>query len=109
MLSALHHAAGLWHSYVPPHPSGVLYAIVSLARVVLAATGLWIWRVRCQERTIGVAWVVANVAFKVTVLVLLHRDGPVCGMAASKSVESSDMGALPAKESQSSRMAFSAV
>ena len=76
MLNRLHHAAGLWHEYGPLKIWAVLVGIVSLATVGLAATGLWMWWLRRQERTWGVILLGANVAFALVVLTLIRSSGP---------------------------------
>jgi hypothetical protein len=76
MLNRLHHAAGLWHDYGPLKIWAVLVGVVSLATVGLAATGLWMWWLRRQERTWGVILLGANVAFALVVLTLIRSSGP---------------------------------
>ena len=75
MLNRLHHAAGLWHEYGPLKMWAVFVGIVSLATVGLAATGLWMWWLRRQERTWGMVLLGANVAFALTVLTLIRLSG----------------------------------
>lgn len=76
MLNRLHHAAGLRHSYIPLQLWGVLVALVSLATLGLGATGIWMWWVRKQERTLGIILLSANLAFAVTILAMLRAAGP---------------------------------
>jgi hypothetical protein len=76
MLNRLHHAAGLWHDYVPLRLWAVLVGVVSLAAVGLGATGIWMWWLRRQERTWGVVLLAANLAFSVIVLAMLRSAGP---------------------------------
>src|SRR5690606_3201596 len=68
MLNRLHHAAGLWHEYLPLKTWAVLVGIVSCATVGLACTGLWMWWLRRQERTWGLILLVANLAVSVVLL-----------------------------------------
>jgi hypothetical protein len=75
MWNRLHHAAGLWHEYGPLKMWAVFVGIVSLATVGLAATGLWMWWLRRQERTWGMVLLGANVAFALTVLTLIRLSG----------------------------------
>jgi hypothetical protein len=76
MLNRLHHAAGLWHNYMPMKMWAVLVALVSLATVVLGATGIWMWWMRRSERTWGLILIAANLAFSVTVLWMMRAAGP---------------------------------
>jgi hypothetical protein len=76
MLNRLHHAAGLWHEYAPLNVWGVLIGIVSLATLGLGVTGIWMWWLRRQERTVGIILLAANLAFAVAVLTLIRRVGP---------------------------------
>ena len=76
MLNRLHHAAGLWHDYLPSKLWAVLVALVSLATVGLGATGIWMWWLRRQERTWGLILIAANLVFSVAVLVALRAMGP---------------------------------
>jgi hypothetical protein len=75
-MNRLHHAAGLWHSYWPLQLWGALCAIISLATVVLGATGLWMWWLRRQERSLGIVLLAANIAFSVGIIVWLRIYGP---------------------------------
>lgn len=76
MLNRLHHAAGFWHEYMPLKVWALLVAIVSLATVGLSATGIWMWWIRKQERTLGIILLAANLAFSVVVLGLIRSAGP---------------------------------
>jgi hypothetical protein len=76
MLNRLHHAAGLWHEYAPLNVWGVLMGVVSVATLGLGVTGIWMWWLRRQERTLGIVLLAANLAFAVTVLTLIRRVGP---------------------------------
>jgi hypothetical protein len=76
MLNRLHHAAGLWHDYGPMKLWAVLVALVSLATVVLGATGIWMWWLRRSERMWGLILIVSNLVFSVTVLWMMRAAGP---------------------------------
>ncbi len=76
MLNRLHHAAGLWAEYVPLKLWGVLVGLVSLATIVLGATGIWMWWLRRPERKLGLVLIVANLAFSLTVLWMMRAAGP---------------------------------
>lgn len=76
MLNRLHHAAGLWHDYMPLKLWAALCGVVSIATIGLGITGIWMWWMRRQERRWGLVLLTANVAFALTVLVLLRAAGP---------------------------------
>ncbi len=76
MLNRLHHAAGLWPEYVPLKVWGVLIGVVSLATLLLGATGIWMWWLRRTERKLGLALITANLAFSLTVLWMMRAAGP---------------------------------
>lgn len=75
-LNRLHHAAGLWPEYGPLKLWGIAIGVVSLALVGLAATGLWMWWMRKQERRTGLVLLAANLAYALVVLALLRMQGP---------------------------------
>ncbi len=54
MLNRLHHAAGLWHDYLPLKLWAVLCGLVSIATIGLGVTGLCMWWARKQERKWGI-------------------------------------------------------
>jgi hypothetical protein len=76
MLNRLHHAAGLWPEYAPLRFWGLLVGLVSLATLLLGATGIWMWWLRRTERKLGLALIAANLAFSLTVLWLMRSTGP---------------------------------
>jgi hypothetical protein len=76
MLNRLHHAAGFHHDYIPLQLWGILSLIVSLAIVGLGFTGIWMWWLRKQERTWGMALITANVIFAIGLLLTLRSAGP---------------------------------
>lgn len=76
MLNRLHHAAGLWHEYLPLRLWAALVALVSLAALGLAASGIWMWWLRREERQFGLALIAANVVFAIAVLALIRAAGP---------------------------------
>ncbi len=75
-LNRLHHAAGLWHEYLPLKCWAMFVGLVSLATVGLGLTGIVMWWMRRQDRMIGIILLGANLAFSVTILFLLRRAGP---------------------------------
>lgn len=76
MLNRLHHAAGLSHEVTPLRLWGVAVAIVSAARVLVGATGLWMWFVRRSERRSGLLLLAVNLLFALVVLSLMRVQGP---------------------------------
>jgi hypothetical protein len=76
MLNRLHHLAGLWHDYTPSKLWAVLVLLVSLATVVLGASGIWLWWLRRQERTWGLVFIAANLIFSIGILIRLRSMGP---------------------------------
>jgi hypothetical protein len=76
MLNRLHHAAGLWHEYVPLRIWAILVGAVSFATLGLATTGIWMWWLRKQERATGLILLGANLAFSIVILALLRSNGP---------------------------------
>jgi hypothetical protein len=76
MLNRLHHAAGLGHEYLPLRLWGIFCGVVSLAILGLGVTGIWMWWLRKQERTLGLVLLSANLVFAITVLVMLRAAGP---------------------------------
>ena len=75
MLNRLHHAAGLWHEYVPLKLWAVLVALVSAALLGLGATGLWMWWLRRQERKLGILLLAANLLFTMVVFGIIRSTG----------------------------------
>ena len=76
MLNRLHHAAGVAHDVTSLNVWGALVAMVSLALLLVGATGVWMWFLRRTERTVGLVLLAMNLAFAVTLIVLIRRAGP---------------------------------
>ncbi|MBC8165553.1 MAG: hypothetical protein H7Y20_06750 [Bryobacteraceae bacterium] len=76
MLNRLHHAGGLWPGYVPLKVWGAMVGIVSMCVVGMAATGLWMWWLRKQDRLLGMVLIGANLIFAVIMLGLIRSEGP---------------------------------
>jgi uncharacterized iron-regulated membrane protein len=76
MLNRLHHAAGMWHEYMPLKVWALVVGIVSFATVGLAATGLWMWWLRREERKLGLILLTANLTFSLILLAMLRAHGP---------------------------------
>jgi hypothetical protein len=76
MLNRLHHWAGFYHEPVPMKLWAAAVAFVSAALLLLGATGVYMWFTRRPERRIGLALLVINIVFAVSIIVLLRRNGP---------------------------------
>jgi len=76
MLNRLHHWAGFYHEPVPMKLWAAAVAIVSTALVLLGATGLYMWFTRRPERRIGLVLLALNVAFALSIIVMLRHYGP---------------------------------
>ncbi len=76
MLNRLHHAAGLWHEARSMRLWGVAVAVVSVALLLLGASGIWMWFVRRSERRLGIVLLAMNVAIAVGLLVAMRLAGP---------------------------------
>jgi hypothetical protein len=72
MLNRLHHAGGLWPSYLPLRLWGVFVAIASMATIGLGASGIWMWWLRRQERKWGLILLTANLAFSIGILLTIR-------------------------------------
>jgi hypothetical protein len=76
MLNRLHHWAGFYHDPAPMKLWAAAVAIVSGALLLLGATGIYMWFTRRPERGIGAALLAINVAFALTIILMLRRHGP---------------------------------
>lgn len=76
MLNRLHHWAGFWHEPLAMRVWAAAVALVSTALLLLGVTGLYMWFSRRSERRIGVVLLAVNLAFALTIIVLLRRAGP---------------------------------
>jgi len=76
VLNRLHHAAGLWPSYMPLRLWGVAIGLVSIATLGLAITGIVMWWQRKQDRVVGLILLGGNVAFALVVLGMIRAAGP---------------------------------
>jgi hypothetical protein len=72
MLNRLHHAGGLWPSYLPLRLWGVFVAIASIATIGLGASGVWMWWLRRQERKWGLILLTANLTFSIGILLTIR-------------------------------------
>lgn len=76
MLNRLHHAAGLWHEPRPLQLWGVAVAVVSVALLLLGASGIWMWFVRRSERRLGMVLLATNLVIALALLVAMRLAGP---------------------------------
>lgn len=76
MLNRLHHAAGLWHEPRPLQLWGGAVAVVSVALLLLGASGIWMWFVRRSERRLGVVLLAMNLTIAGALLVAMRLAGP---------------------------------
>lgn len=76
MLNRLHHLAGLGHDVTAMNFWGAGVIFVSVALLGVGATGIWMWFLRRSERLSGTVLLVLDLAFAVTLIVLIRRAGP---------------------------------
>ena len=76
MMNRMHHAAGLWPSYLPLWLWGAAIGVVSLATLGLGATGIWMWWSRKKDRVVGMVLLSANLIFAIVIMALLRSNGP---------------------------------
>lgn len=76
MLNRLHHAAGFGHELTSMNVWGGAVAVVSAALLLVGATGIWMWFLRRTERLTGLVLLAVNVAFALTLMILIRRAGP---------------------------------
>jgi hypothetical protein len=76
MLNRLHHLAGFGRDLTSMNLWGAAVVAVSIALLLVGATGIWMWFLRRTERTTGLALLAINLAFAVTMIVLIRRGGP---------------------------------
>jgi hypothetical protein len=70
MLNRLHHVNGLWHDYWLVNVWGALVAMVSVALIVIAVTGIFLWFKIHNERVVGLILLVASLGYSLTIIVL---------------------------------------
>lgn len=72
MLNRIHHVAGTWHGYSLIDAWGVFVGFVSASLIVLGVTGIYLWFKTRGERAIGALLLALNLAFCITLLVLIR-------------------------------------
>ena len=76
MLNRLHHWAGFYHEPASMKLWAAAVALVSAALLLLGVTGIYMWFTRRPERRIGAALLFINLAFAITIMLMLRRSGP---------------------------------
>jgi hypothetical protein len=76
MLNRLHHAAGLWHEPLSMKLWGAAAAVVSVALLLLGATGIYMWFARRTERLAGAVLLGVNLIVVLVLLGIMRRAGP---------------------------------
>jgi hypothetical protein len=76
MLNRLHHAYGMWHEPAAMNAWGLVVAAVSLALLILGASGIYMWFTRRPERRIGFVLLAVNLTVGMVLLVLIRSAGP---------------------------------
>jgi|ERR1044071_1655520 hypothetical protein len=72
MLNRIHHIGGLWHEFTLLNIWAFFVGVVSLALVLLGATGIYLWFKIHQERVIGTILLVVGLGWGLTLLVLVR-------------------------------------
>lgn len=72
VLNRIHHIGGLWHDFWPVNAWGFFVGLVSVALIVIGATGIYLWLKLRAERAIGVVLLAVNLTVCVTLLVLIR-------------------------------------
>ncbi len=72
MLNRIHHAGGLWHEYRLLNIWGFFVGLVSLALIVSALTGLYLWFKLYNERLAGAILLALSLGYSFTLMVLLR-------------------------------------
>jgi hypothetical protein len=72
MMNRIHHAAGVRHEYWLINAWGWLVGMVSLALIILGATGIYLWFKLYKERLAGSILLAIGLVYSVSVLVMLR-------------------------------------
>ena len=72
MLNRIHHAAGLWHEYWVINMWGVFVAVVSVALILLALSGIYLWFKIHAERRVGATLLTLSLGYSLTLMVLMR-------------------------------------
>src|SRR6266702_7490542 len=71
MLNRIHHVAGLRHEYWLINVWGAFVGLVSLALMVLGATGIYLWFKIYKERVVGGIMLAVGLMYSASLLVML--------------------------------------
>jgi hypothetical protein len=74
LLNRIHHAHGISHEYWVNNAWGWMLFVVSVALLVLAATGIVMWFTRHDDRRIGALVLGAGLTWGLTLLVLMRSS-----------------------------------
>lgn len=72
MMNRLHHLAGMTHTGLAFNVWGWLLGLVSIALIVIAISGIYLWFKLHSERTIGIILLTVSLGFSLTLMVLLR-------------------------------------
>jgi hypothetical protein len=72
MMNRLHHLAGVTHEGFAFNIWGWLLGLVSLALIVIGASGIYLWFKLHSERVIGVVLLTVTLGFTLTLIILLR-------------------------------------
>jgi len=72
MLNRIHHIGGFWHEFTLVNIWAFFVAVVSVALVILGATGIYLWFKIHQERVAGTVLLALGLGWGLTLLVLIR-------------------------------------
>jgi hypothetical protein len=72
MLNRIHHIGGLWHEFNLVNIWAFFVGVVSLALLILGATGIYLWFKIHQERVIGTVLLTLGLGWGLILLVLIR-------------------------------------
>jgi hypothetical protein len=72
MLVRIHHIQRLDHQYMPTNVWAALLMVVSMALIILAVTGIYLWFKLHQERIMGGVLLTLSLGYSLTLMVLIR-------------------------------------
>lgn len=75
LMNRLHHISGLGHHFIPIELLAIYVLIASVSLILLGATGIYLWFQFHKERKIGALLLAANLAYSITLLILIRAAG----------------------------------
>jgi hypothetical protein len=72
MLVRIHHIQRLDHTYMPTNVWSAFLLVVSMALIILAATGIYLWFKLHPERVIGSILLTLSLGYSLTLMVLIR-------------------------------------